>query len=165
MSLRRSLRPLALAACVTLAAGLAGAPADAVEAPPGSKNFTPPGYVPNYFSNESGSFRGGASVGAAQPGAGPAVEASAPRRRVAAASRRHPRHHAGRAATAHGRLRLARGRASAHRHVLYAHAARSGKASRASVAHARAMPAKTKAVAAKSRPAPAKAKRLARARG
>ena len=53
-SVRRFLRDLTLALCIGLAATMAGAQSAAVAAPPGSKNFTPPPYVPNYFSNESG---------------------------------------------------------------------------------------------------------------
>jgi hypothetical protein len=187
-SLRLSLRLLALAAVVALA-GLVGEPANALEGPPGSKNFTPPRYVPNYFSNESGSFRGGSAAGAAQPGAGPVVAAPAPYRKVVATAQRHPRyrhhagrhhvrphyagrnharvHHARRAATAHGRFRLARGQTHAHRHVLlvhHPHASRSGKPSRAKSAHAPVRHGKTTAVSAKSRHVHAKVRRLAQAR-
>ena len=56
-----SLRHLMLAAGVALAASVAGAPVHAVAAPPGSKNFTPPGDVPNYFSGEAQSFQGNAA--------------------------------------------------------------------------------------------------------
>ncbi|MGC2411973.1 MAG: hypothetical protein WA459_04660, partial [Stellaceae bacterium] len=62
MSLPQRLRRLALGCGVGLALAVAGARADAVEAPPGSKNFTPPSGVPNYFSNESGPFQGGANA-------------------------------------------------------------------------------------------------------
>lgn len=128
----RGLRALALAAGVVFAAGMTGAPAGAVEAPPGSKNFTPPGYVPDYFSNESRAVRGGATAGTARSGAGPAVAApalTAPGRRVATAPRRHPRHHAGRPARARDRIKLARGKVSAHRHVVHPRRARHGTAS------------------------------------
>jgi len=179
----RRLRPMGLAACVALVA-LAGAPANAVEAPPGTKNFTPPGYVPNYFSNESGSFRGAPAAGAAQPGAIPVVAMPAPHRKGVAVVHRRPRHrhqavrhqavrhHARRAATAHGRFRAAQARTQAHRRVLvvhrqirHSHAARSPKPSRQKSAHAPVKHAKGKAVAAKTRHAPAEVRRVARAGG
>src|SRR5437588_13092673 len=103
MSLSWGLRALALALSVALVLAMAGVPAVAVEAPPGSKNFSPPGYVPNYFSNESGPFRGGASAGSAPSETAPIVAAVGSRDRVAAASRRH----GGRIAKARGRTRLA----------------------------------------------------------
>jgi hypothetical protein len=157
MSLSRRLRPLALAFCVALAAGLAGMPADAVEAPPGSTNFTPPADVPNYFSNESGPFQGGANARNTQPGAGPSVAVSAPRR-----GGRHP---VARAAKARGRYRLAHGRASAHRQFAHVGAARGGKASGSKTAHAQVRPGTGKALAAKSRAASSKSKHTARAHG
>jgi hypothetical protein len=52
---------LVLVAAVTASAMPAGA-----VAPPGTRNFTAPGYVPDYFSNESGPFHTGAA--AARPG-------------------------------------------------------------------------------------------------
>ena len=75
MSLSRGLRALALALAVALAVAGAGVSADAVEAPPGSKNFSPPGYVPNYFSNESGPFQGGANARNVQSETAPIVAA------------------------------------------------------------------------------------------
>jgi hypothetical protein len=167
MSLRRRLRLTALAVCVALAAGLAGLPAGAVEAPPGSKNFNPPANVPNYFSNESGPFQGGAAARTAHTGAGPIFAAPAPRRTIATAARRYVRHHARHVARARGRFRLARGKASAqryiaHRHIAHAPMARRGKAW---LTHARAGPARGKAAAASKRPAPSKGKRLVRAHG
>jgi hypothetical protein len=68
MSLRRRLRRLLLAVGASLAVVVAALPVAAVETPPGSKNFTPPRNVPNYFSNESGPFNGGAGARTAQPG-------------------------------------------------------------------------------------------------
>lgn len=50
----------ALFAASLLLGALAGAPAGAIEPPPGTRNFTPPSSVPNYFSNEAAAFRGGA---------------------------------------------------------------------------------------------------------
>ena len=165
MSFSRRLNPLALALCVALAAGLAGLPADAVEAPPGSKNFSPPVDVPNYFSNESGPFQGGANARNGQPGAGPVVAAPASRGRALAASRGNARHHAGRIAKARGRTRLAHGKAGARRQFAHAGAARSGKAAGPRAAHAQVTHIAGKAVAAKSRAASSKNKRIARAHG
>jgi len=169
---RRSLRRLAFAGCVVLAASTVGAALDAVAAPPGSRNFTAPASVPNYFSNEAGSFRGDATARAAQSGA-PTLAAPAPRTRVAAASHRIGRHHAGRTAKARGQVRLARGKAAAHRQLakarpgkaVHATAARSARSAGPKMAHAQHGPARTKAVAAKSRPAPGKGKSTAPARG
>ncbi|HEV8679653.1 MAG TPA: hypothetical protein VGQ90_09785 [Stellaceae bacterium] len=158
MSLRRKFRPPVLAALIGLAA-LASAPAAAVEPLRGSKNFTAPGYVPNYFSNEAGAVRG-AKAGAAQAAAGPMVAPPAPQRAVAT-SRGYSRHQARRTARAHGRLGMPRGKANAHRHVSHANAARSSKTSRPKVAHAMVKHAKGKAVAAKRPPAPAKGKAVA----
>jgi hypothetical protein len=153
MSLSRRLRALALVLGVAFAAAVAGGPADAVEAPPGSKNFSPPGYVPNYFSNESGPFQGGANTRNAQSETAPIVAAPGSRDRVAAASRRNSRHHAGRLAKAKGRTRLA-----------HAGAAHGAKAAGAKTAHAQVKPVAGKAVAAK-RAASSKGKRIARAHG
>ena len=165
MSLSRRLRGLALACCAALAVVVAGAPADAVEAPPGSKNFIPPRDVPNYFSNESGPFQGGAHARSAQPDTAPIVAAQASRGRVTASSRRNARQHAGRLAKARGRTRLAHGKAAAHRQVAHAGAARSAKASGPKTAHAQVRSAGGKAVAAKNRAASSKGKRVARAHG
>jgi hypothetical protein len=165
------LRRLALAACVVLATLVA----DAVAAPPGSKNFTAPSYVPNYFSNEAGSFRGEATARPAQPGAAPTLAAPPPRTIVAAASRRAGRHHVGRAAKARGHIRLARGKAGGHRQLVHARTGRAqlGQARTAAraraagprLAHAQHGPARSKAVAVKSRPAPGKGRGAAHGRG
>jgi hypothetical protein len=63
----RGIRGLALAGLLIFCGALAGAPSQAFEPPPGSKNFTSPSSVPNYFSNEAGPFGRGSSV--TQPGA------------------------------------------------------------------------------------------------
>ncbi|MGD9615434.1 MAG: hypothetical protein AB7H90_07925 [Alphaproteobacteria bacterium] len=67
----RALRRLALAGLMTtgltICGVLAGAPAQAFEPPPGSKNFTAPSSAPNYFSNEAAPFSRGSRM--AQPGA------------------------------------------------------------------------------------------------
>ncbi len=175
MSLPQRLRRLALGCGVGLALAVAGAPADAVEAPPGSKNFTPPSGVPNYFSNESGPFQGGANARNAQPGAVPVVAAPAAHGKRVVASRRTSRHHhqPTHVAKASGRTRLAHGKASAHRQVAHAGAVRHGHASGPRVAHAAGSkvahaPARHlagKAVAAKTRAASSKVKHPARAHG
>jgi hypothetical protein len=165
MSLSRRLRGLALALLIPLAIAVAGAPAEAVDAPPGSKNFTPPRDVPNYFSNESGPFRGGANANSAQSETAPIVAAPGPRGKALASASRNTRHHAARLAKVRGHTRLAHGKAPATRQVAHTGAARSGKASVAKSAHAQARPANGKAVAAKSRAASSKGKRIARAHG
>ena len=162
MSFPRRLCPRALALGVAFALGLAGVSADAVEAPPGSKNFTPPGYVPNYFSNESGPFQGGANTRNAQSETAPIVAAPGARGRVAASSRRNARHHGARLAKGKARTRLAQGKAKA---TTQRQLARAGAARGAKTAHAQARPAPGKGVAAKSRAASSKAKRIARAHG
>src|ERR1700681_1733656 len=111
VSPRGSLFRRMLAVFVAFAAALAFAPLDARAAPPGSKNFTSPAYVPNYFSSEAGSFQGNATGRAGPTGAGPGFAAPAPRRTVAVASRGVSRYHAARAAQARGHARVARGRA------------------------------------------------------
>src|SRR5258705_7903822 len=124
MSLPPRLRPKALALGVALAVAVAGAPARAVEAPPGSKNFTPPRDVPNYFSNESGPFQGGANARNMQSDTAPILAAPSSRGRAVVSARRNARGHASRNAKARGRTRLAHGKASAHRQVAHAGAAR-----------------------------------------
>jgi hypothetical protein len=52
------------ALAVGLVVAALGLPAGAVETPVGSKNFTAPPYVPNYFNNETGAFTGGRSAAA-----------------------------------------------------------------------------------------------------
>lgn len=116
MAMRAHLRGLLLvvAAAGLLVAGLPVAPAAALEMPSGTKNFTPPGSVPNYFSNESGSFNGGAAARAAQRAIAPAVAAPA---RDYAVERRQHGHQRGRYARAHGRYRLAYHHLSHHHRV------------------------------------------------
>ncbi|HVB16205.1 MAG TPA: hypothetical protein VNF04_06725 [Stellaceae bacterium] len=194
MSLRRNLGCWARALCVALALMLAASAAGAIEPPSGSTNFTPPGSVPDYFSNESGPFRGGAAARTARPVPAPGVVAApAPRRRVAVAVRHHVRYaaryrryrarHIGRARR---RLRLARfhaverrGHLIGHRHIVHSAAARTGKrlahrfthrvAYRVAhrFAHVRHGHAGAKAVAvrARHRPAPSKARHVARLHG
>jgi hypothetical protein len=156
----RRLHGLALALGAALAIAVAGAPADAVEAPPGSKNFTPPADVPNYFSNESGPFQGGANARNAPSDTAPIVAAPAARGGAVTAARRDARRHAARG---RGRTRLAHGKAAAPRQ--FAHAARGARVSASKTAHAQARPASGKAIAAKSPAAASKGKRVAAAHG
>jgi hypothetical protein len=170
-----SLRHLMLAAGVALALAVAGAPVHAVAAPPGSKNFTPPGYVPNYFSGEAPSFQGNATgrpapSGASQPRVGPGFVAPASRGTVAVASRGVGRRHAARAARGRGQFRLAHGRATTYRQSVHARVgraqvARSARAPGPRVAQAQHGPARSKAVATGSRPAPGKGRSAARGHG
>ena len=164
MRLSRRLHSLILALSVALAAALAGMPAAAVETPPGTTNFTPPPYVPNYFSNESGPFQGGVNTRTAQPGGGPSLAAPEPRAGGAVLSHRGDRHHPGRVATARGRTRLAYGKARTHGQWAHAGAARHGHSSGQRAAHAEVHPA-GKAVAAKGPTASAKGKHIAAAHG
>jgi hypothetical protein len=99
-----------LGMCLML--GLAAAETSyAIEPPPGSRNFTPPGFVPNYFSNEAAPFHGGAGARLVQPGADQFNAAPASGGRAAAASRRHgPQGYA--ADRAKQRGKLARGKRS-----------------------------------------------------
>ncbi len=177
MSQSLRLRPLALALSIGLATAVASVPAGAVETPPGTTNFTPPAYVPNYFSNESGPFQGGANARTAQPGVGPSLAAPAARGRSTVLSHRIDRHHPARAAKARGRTRLAHRKASAHRQfahargaqphqqALHARAVRRGHPSGLRTAHAPVRHATGKAVAAKTPAASGKGKHLAAAHG
>jgi hypothetical protein len=85
--LRRVARPQPIrggrraAAALLLLAAAAALPARAVE-PPGSKNFTAPPYVPDYFSNESGPFHTGARARPAAADAGPRSAAPTTRART-----------------------------------------------------------------------------------
>jgi len=170
-----SLRHLMLAAGVALAAVVAGAPVHAAAAPPGSKNFTPPGYVPNYFSGEGPSFQGNATARPAPSGAGPGFAAPAARRTVVAASRGIGRRHAARAAQGRGRLRLAHGRATTYRQSVHARVVHAGAGRARVVTSARTPgprvaqalhgPVRSKAVAARSRPMPGKGRSAARGHG
>jgi hypothetical protein len=160
----RRLRRLALAVCLAYGAGLGAEIAVAVEPPSGSRNFTAPTHVPNYFSNETAPFRGTSGGQTASPGGGPVVAAPVQAQHGAVASNRRAREqsvHAGRQ-----RARLARGKAGRHQ-VAGARGSRGGK----SVA-ARNTSARSKASAVRAAPATVqrgkgqggKAQRVARAR-
>ena len=165
MSLPWRLPLRALALGLLLAAAVAGGPVAAVAAPQGSKNFTPPADVPNYFSNESGPFQGGATARNAQSDTAPVAAAPAPRGRVLTASRRNARHHAARLAKARGRTRLAHAKSSANRQFAHAGTASASKTVHAQVRSAQVRSPGGKAVAAKSHAASSKNKRVARAHG
>jgi hypothetical protein len=165
MTRRRRLPLRALALGLALAALVAGGRAAAVAAAPaGSKNFTPPSDVPNYFSNESGPFQGGANARDGQSDTAAIAAASASRGRAVTLSRRNPRHHAARLAKARGRTRLAHAKAGAHRHFAHAGTASAARTVRAQVRSAIGH-AIGKAGAAKSHAAASKNKRVARAHG
>ena len=173
-----NLRHLALAAALVLAA-----PASAVEPPPGTKNFTPPSSVPNYFSNESGPFGGGGAIARSVPPGNivPMIAAPAPRGRVTVAARSAGRRHLAHNAKAKRQTRLARGRATGRqfaqaatrggktargRNAVVARSAKSAKAT--SVRTAGVQPrggAAAKTAAVKSRTAPGKGRPSGRSHG
>lgn len=162
---------LALSLCLPILClldAVAGRPAHAVEPPPGSRNFTPPGSVPNYFSNESAPFQGGAGARAATPPAGDQFNAGQPAADTAAAPRRRT---ARAAAAPRGRQlgKLAHGKALSSRQA--GSAARAGKtvAARTAAKPASRQSAGSKQVAAAGQPAAARqaagARQAAAARG
>jgi len=118
MRSHRGFRRLVLAIGTALAVAVAAAPSGAIETPAGSKNFTAPGYVPNYFSSESAPFQGGTGARPGQPGAVPMFAAPVPRGRSfhAYSSRRHGGRHWARG-LARGRYHATRGRAAGHRQL------------------------------------------------
>jgi hypothetical protein len=161
------LRRLTLAVCLVCGLGAVAETAAAVELPSGSRNFTAPSHVPNYFSNETAPFRGTSGGQTAAPGAGPVVAVPGTAVPEAASSRAARQHsvQAGRQ-----RARLARDKVGRHgHHAVHARASRGGKA-----VVARGISVRSKAVASARRAAPAKAhggrtpgktQRVARARG
>ena len=159
------LRRLALAVCVVYGAGVGGEAAAAAELPSGSRNFTAPGHVPSYFSNETAPFRGTSGGQVASPGAGPVVAVPGTAERSIASNRaaRQQSVSAGRQ-----RARLARGKAGRYGQVARARVSRGGKAvvarsasvrSKATVSARRAVPAKVHGGKTQG-----KAQRVARAR-
>ena len=151
-----------------VAAGLAIAAAAAVpsavaEPPAGSRNFTPPAVVPNYFSNESGPVLGTPAVRPAEPAPAPAAAAPAPPPPMAV-ERPPERRHVVRYVKPpdRGRTAQAKPRVADKRKIVAASRARSAKAATiaarsdkprsARVAHAEPQ-------AAKGRPAAAKGQR------
>ncbi|MGE0259982.1 MAG: hypothetical protein AB7H71_03685 [Alphaproteobacteria bacterium] len=67
LGLVRAVRPFALGLAFAGVLAVCSAPTQAFEPPLGSKNFTSPSFVPNYFSNEAAPFGRGSP--AAQPAA------------------------------------------------------------------------------------------------
>lgn len=152
MTLRRGIRRRMLVVCLMLAVAAAGT-SYAIEPPPGSRNFTAPGFVPNYFSNEAAPFHGGAAARPAQP-VGDQFNAASPPTSRAAAPRRQARKGSVSASRAKHRGKLVRGKrsyskAGASRQAARAGARRSGKP--VAARHA-ARPAAGKAVAVRGRP-------------
>ena len=84
-----------VAAGLTLAAA-AAIPSSAIAEPPaGSRNFSPPAAVPNYFSNESGPILGTPAARPPQPAPVPVIAVPAPApRQVVAVERKAERHSA-----------------------------------------------------------------------
>jgi hypothetical protein len=74
-----NLRYPAVALCLAIAASTIS-PAGAAEAPPGSKNFSSPGSVPDYFSNEAAPFVASPNPHPAPAEPAPATAAPAPER-------------------------------------------------------------------------------------
>jgi len=159
------LRWLAVAVCLAYGAGLGAEMAVAVEPPSGSRNFTAPNHVPNYFSNETAPFRGTSGGQTASPGGGPVVVGPVQAQHGTVASSRRARQqsvHAGRQ-----RAKLARGKAGRHGQVVRAaRGSRGGKVVAARSAHARSTVSGTRAPAKANRGKAhgAKAQRVARAR-
>jgi hypothetical protein len=158
---RQSVRWGALAVCAAVAIAAAGMSAHAIEPPPGSRNFTTPTHVPNYFSNEATTFQGGAGARAAQPGADQ-FNAAAPEPRSYSAG--EPRSYSRKASARAGRgkyrgSRVARGKVTSSRYAARAGAARSGKVA---VVRGRGKSVASKAVATRSRPTASLAKHASR---
>jgi hypothetical protein len=168
ISAGRRLRRLTLAVCLAFGTGIAAETAVAVEPPSGSRNFTPPGNVPNYFSNETAPFRGTSGGQTASPGAGPVVAVPGAAEHGVASGRAARQHSV---QVGRHRARLARGKPGRHGHqVAHGRASRGGKA----VVARRGTSVRSKAIASVRRTAPAKAhggrsqgrsQRVARARG
>jgi hypothetical protein len=146
------LRRLALAVCVAYGGGLGAEMAVAVEPASGSRNFTAPRHVPNYFSNETAPFRGASGGQTASPGNSPVVVIPRTVNGGSVESNRHARQKSVQAGR--HRARLARGKVRRGQAV-HARLARGGKAVVARRGHSVA--AKRKATINARRPAAAKA--------
>lgn len=159
---------VAAAFCLSLlAVGPAISPARAIEVQAGTANFTAPGSVPNYFSNESGVLQGGAAARAGQqPAVTPRYAAPAPSRREYSASR--GRHHAAHGG-GRGRSSHASAHASAHNNAHARHGgghyAQSSRGGSHGSAHASSSAGRGKTAAAKTHPAAAGRHAQARGRG
>jgi hypothetical protein len=103
-----AIRRFALGLALAGVAGLSGAPSLAFEPQLGSKNFTPPNFVPNYFSNEAAPF--GRSSQTAQPAGDRFNTAPVPANGGYAVTSEPPRKTTASAGRAKYRGKLARGR-------------------------------------------------------
>lgn len=157
---RRIVPSWLVALAVGLVVGAAGLPAAAVETPVGSKNFTAPRSVPNYFTNESGALTGAAGARGGQWRAPDyAASRAYPRSSYGYAAATHRFVHHGGHLAARSRYRhLAHGRVGAHRH--FVHLALRGR--RRQALHARPAAAHHRAVHPQARPSTG-TKRIARA--
>jgi hypothetical protein len=162
MAQRGAVRLAMRAACIALATLLAG-PASAAEPPPGSKNFTSPRGIPDYFSNETAPFRGGVNARPGPPAAAPSPGYAAPApyrgggQGGAVASQRHGRSH-GSYARGKGSYRSAQRRG--HGHAAHASARRSSASRHSATARGA-----TAAAKAPHHAAPAKGRHAAGGRG
>jgi hypothetical protein len=111
-----------------LAAGIVAIATAAAAQPVGTKNFTAPSGVPNYFSNEAGAPLGSGGIVHLRMPRAEVVEEEAPRARakVASSSRRDTRHHASRR-DKHRATKLASARAKHRATKLAAEKARKAK--------------------------------------
>jgi hypothetical protein len=162
-------RHLAITLSLVIAAA-AISPAGAVDAPPGSRNFTSPGSVPDHFSNEAAPFVASpnphpapAEPAPATATPAPAAAAPAPERATPIVVSPYPQPNAIRTVTT---VRTSRGRqgrtvrtVTVRRYTIAASAAR-GRAP-ARTAHA-ARAAKSKSAAVKVRPVSAGSRRAGR---
>jgi len=114
---------LAIAAAAVPSAGFA-------EPPPGSRNFSPPPAVPNYFSNESGPVLGTPAARPTEPAPAPAAAAPTPVLPPTAASQAKPPRHVMRMIKSRDRSRTAQAktRAADKRKIFAAGRTRSAKA-------------------------------------
>jgi hypothetical protein len=159
-------RHLAITLSLVIAAA-AISPAGAVDAPPGSRNFTSPGSVPDHFSNEAAPFVASpnphpapAEPAPAAATPAPAAAAPAPERATPIVVSPYPQPHAIRTAQpARGRPARSARVATARRHTVAAVSTRGRAPARA--AHA-ARAVKSKSAAAKVRPVSAGSRRAGR---
>jgi hypothetical protein len=140
---RRLLSSWLAAVVAVLVVAAVGVPAWAIETPAGSKNFSAPRYVPNYFSNETGAFTGAVGARGVGPGTAPVYAAPRPASRSHygyAAPHRTGRYR-GHAAARRRYHHLVHGRMRAPRHFVHvaAHGRRQSLHARSAVAHHRAV--------------------------
>jgi hypothetical protein len=156
----------AISAGLTLAAAIAVPSGAIAEPPPGSRNFSPPAAVPNYFSNESGPILGTPAARPPQPAPVPVVAIPAPAPRHVVAFERKAERHSAKTAKSRDQSRTAHAktRAGDKRKTAAAGPARNAKAS-ARVAARSDKPRLVKLAhvephAAKAQPAAAKGQRI-----